>query len=240
MCIARLPVELLLTIFDGLPLGDILWLSRTCKALRRVVFENRTAWKNASDVRRLPLPQGYTIDTVALYQLPLLAARAVSLSKKFTSWQSVFPKRVKSYPRMRTDVLPAFRGAAEPRLLPGARWFFTMEDRGLMLRPIIGIGTYMLNTTGRILSYQWKAAEGATSILVVTLSNRLEQDYMVARYSYLTHEQQCIDYRSDILNISGSRSISHQGARELRWREQKASSSRKLLRQSTFPASRIR
>ncbi|KAF5381865.1 hypothetical protein D9757_008348 [Collybiopsis confluens] len=73
--------EVLLKIFDGLPVEDVLNLSRVSHYLRQLSLCNRSFWTRADKTFLIPLPIGQTLKTIDISLIPQYFAQAVSISK---------------------------------------------------------------------------------------------------------------------------------------------------------------
>ncbi|KZS95552.1 hypothetical protein SISNIDRAFT_452215 [Sistotremastrum niveocremeum HHB9708] len=79
-----IPVELLFQIVKGCTVRDVLSVSKTCRYFRAIACCERQLWSETEDAYTIPIPPGFTLDTVALELLPRLATRSVYLSDKFS------------------------------------------------------------------------------------------------------------------------------------------------------------
>ncbi|KZT37898.1 hypothetical protein SISSUDRAFT_1129267 [Sistotremastrum suecicum HHB10207 ss-3] len=91
--LGSLPVEILLKIFRGMSLQDILNMSQTCKWLRELTENLPDPWLNAYDAHFITPPTGKTVDSIPTPLLPKYAARAASLLKVWNSENTATPKR---------------------------------------------------------------------------------------------------------------------------------------------------
>jgi hypothetical protein len=87
MNIEQLPTELALQVLEGLPLQDILSISRVSKHFRTLCCSNRSLWKVSQNARLLNpvLPFGSTVESVDPSLLLRSCARALALHRKWTS-----------------------------------------------------------------------------------------------------------------------------------------------------------
>jgi hypothetical protein len=134
-------------------------------------------WANARDIDRLPLPKGYTLDTVPLLSMSKLAARVAALSKVWRN-PAACPKRISrivpprsAYSEVRPNFDPLSTTCPSPRaaILPGHRWLLVDMDTDPHLfcpesREYVTLGVH-----GEAGHYAFESSENGSQINVALL-----------------------------------------------------------------------
>ncbi|KZT33523.1 hypothetical protein SISSUDRAFT_1054112 [Sistotremastrum suecicum HHB10207 ss-3] len=118
-----LPTELIFAILDGASLRDLHAISQTCQRLHNIATTSRQFWANAADKDILPLPTGYTFDTIPVEQIFSIAARGIGW-QKVTNNEPAKPRRYLPYAvedeKVRLNLLA----------LPGNSWYIEQRVSG--------------------------------------------------------------------------------------------------------------
>ncbi|KAF5381850.1 hypothetical protein D9757_008349 [Collybiopsis confluens] len=133
--------EVLLEIFDGLPVEDVLNLSRVSHYLRQLSLCNRSFWTRADKTGLIPLPIGQTLKTIDISLIPQYFAQAVSISGNlqpkpksgFSEIQEVQPKRTTEISLVGSPFESSAGFLRSAHLLPGRQlimmvWRLSDED----------------------------------------------------------------------------------------------------------------
>ncbi|KZS95646.1 hypothetical protein SISNIDRAFT_483872 [Sistotremastrum niveocremeum HHB9708] len=127
MSLQDLPVDVALIIAKYSSPLALYNLGQTCQSFYHLARTSRSYWDTSFGQEALPLPTGYTFETLPVEQFSFLAARAVSLSRAYN--QS--PTRMKRCFRFSS---PEHTPARYLYIIPGNSWYLEFEGGAVILK----------------------------------------------------------------------------------------------------------